>query len=152
MTGVDDRVALRALVDGYAIAVDGRSEDGFRALWTPDACLTIHEAGGAATTTFDGVDQIVGVIRAIARYRQTLHVVGAHVVDIHGDEASGEASCIAHHLVGGDDGGWHDLVMVIRYVDRYVRQPDGSWRFRQRECRKKWTSRLPVEEHWEAGP
>ena len=147
-----DRVALRALVDGYALAVDARSEPRFRALWTDDARLSVHEADGPASTTFDGVDQIAGVIRAIARYRQTLHVVGAHVVDIHGDEATGEASCIAHHLVGAPEGGWHDLVMAIRYVDRYARQPDGSWRFRQRECRKRWTSRWPVEEHWEPAP
>jgi hypothetical protein len=141
-------VALRALADAYAVAVDGRDEPRFRSLWEPGATLTVHDGDGPASSTYDGVDAIAGVIEAIGRYRQTMHTVGAQVVEVRGDDAAGEVTCVAHHLVGGEES-TYDLVMAIRYVDRYHRGADGAWRFRRRECRKRFTARHPVESHWE---
>ena len=46
-----DRLALRALVDAYAVAVDRRDIPGFLAVFTPDATLTTYEPGGRSVTT-----------------------------------------------------------------------------------------------------
>jgi hypothetical protein len=53
----------------------------------------------------------------------TMHVIGNHLADVHGDTATGLTYCIAHHLREDRT----DLVMMVRYVDRYSPGSDGVW-------------------------
>ena len=43
---VEDRVALRELVEAYGMAVDALDVTRFSALWTSDAVLAVHDATG----------------------------------------------------------------------------------------------------------
>ena len=140
-----DRLALRALVEAYAFAVDRRDEAAFRALWTDDAVLTTHVADGPAVTEKRGVDAIAAVTTLIARHEATLHVVANHEVVLDGDDATGEADALAHHLSPGGDGTHVDLEMGIRYRDAYRRGADGTWRFARRRVHKQWTRRVTVQ-------
>ena len=82
------------------------------------------------------------IASAVGRLRQfpvTYHLVGNHTVAIDGDEATGEAYCVAHHLMPHDEGGHVDHVMYIRYLDRY-RRTDVGWRFAERETFVDWTA------------
>ena len=146
---VGDRLALRDLVDAYAMAVDRRDEPAFRALWTPDARLTTHAGDGPPQGDFAGVDAIARVITIIQRYELTFHLVANHVVDPgpgrDGRTATGEAYCIGHHLTPTGDGRHDDYVMGIRYLDRYARDDAGTWRFAAREVRRQWTRHETVD-------
>jgi ketosteroid isomerase-like protein len=136
-----ETVALRRLVDGYARAVDRRDVDAFLALFHPDAVLLVYYAGEAAGPTTEARGhEALGLIpgRLGRRYPQTFHFVGNHLCDVQGDEATGEAYCLAHHLNDGPAGGT-DYVMVIRYQDVYRRDGDGSWKFAQRKVLVDWT-------------
>jgi hypothetical protein len=151
MTELADRVALRELVDAYALAVDRRDEAWFRSLWLPDARLTTHQGDGPPQTDMRGVDAIARVTTIISRFVLTLHLVANHVCRIADDgdpdHATGEAYCIGHHLTPTDDGRHDDLVMGIRYLDRYQRDGTGAWRFARREVRKQWTRHETVDGH-----
>lgn len=142
-----DRWALRELVESYAFAVDRRDAAWFRSLWLPDARLTTHQGDGPARSDRQGVEAIAQVTTLITRYALTLHLVANHVCQVDGDEASGEAYCIAHHLNPSDGGRHDDLVMGIRYLDRYRRDASGTWRFARREVRTQWTRHETVDGH-----
>ena len=141
-----DRLALRALVDAYALAVDRRDIPGFLAVFTPDATLTTYEPGGRQRGVRHGHDELCAVPPALERYERTLHLVSTHHVEPDGDdEAVGVAYCEAHHhrppdpSVGASSAS--DRVMFIRYEDRYARRGPG-WLIRTRGVHVIW-----VEEH-----
>lgn len=144
-----DRLALRELVDAYAFAVDQRDEAWFRSLWLPDARLTVHNGDGPPQSDLQGVEAIATVTTMIQRFALTLHLVANHMgrLDPGGGAATGEAYCIGHHLTPTTDGRHDDLVMGIRYLDRYRRDETGAWRFARREVRKQWTRHQTVDGH-----
>jgi hypothetical protein len=140
---IGDRIVLRGLVEAYARAVDTCDDDLFRSLWTDDARLTIHDGDQPARSVFEGPDAMTALIEALRRrYRMTFHMVGNHHCIIDGDEAEGEAYCLAHHFRNPDDGGMGpgatDVSMGLRYVDVYRRDPAGGWKFSSRAARHLW--------------
>lgn len=129
-----DRHLLRDLVLRYAQAGDRRRFEAFRSLFTADGRVVGYagsEATGAPRFSLEGADAIVAGMRGLTRYGATFHLVGNQLVEIAGDEASGETYCVAHHFGDEADGTVNDLVMYIRYRDRYARE-GGVWRFRER--------------------
>jgi hypothetical protein len=137
VTDADDRLALRLLVDSYAMGCDRRDLDMLTACFADGGTNTVHWLDRDATTMTAPHD-LERIPTGLARYDQTLHVVSNHRVELDGDEATGHVYCIAHHLTGKDD-----FVMHIRYEDRYVRTADG-WRIATRDLRLLWTANLPV--------
>lgn len=137
MTAADDLLALRHLVDTYAIGCDRRDIDLLRACFVEGGTNTVHWLDREPTTMTAPAD-LERIPTGLARYDQTLHFVGNHRVELAGDEATGDVYCLAHHVTGKDD-----FVMHIRYEDRYVRTPDG-WRIATRDLRLLWTANQPV--------
>jgi ketosteroid isomerase-like protein len=144
-----DRTAIRALVDGYAVAVDRRDIPGFLAVFTPDATLATFEPGGRQRGVRHGHDELCAVPPALERYERTLHLVSTHHVDesdVDG-EAVGVAYCEAHHHRPPDPAvgatGDRDRVMYIRYDDRYARRGPG-WLIRAREVHVIWVEERPL--------
>ena len=136
-----ETIALRRLVDGYARAVDRGDAEAFVELFEPDAILQVFhgsEADGPTTESRGrpALGQIPGRLKA--RYSRTFHFVGNHMCEVRGDEATGEAYCLAHHLTENAHGGT-DYVMLIRYHDDYRRRPGDSWKFAHRRLTVDWT-------------
>jgi hypothetical protein len=71
-----------------------------------------------------------------------MHVVSNHRVEVDGDRASGVVYCLAHHNTVCD-GVPHNLVMTIRYHDRYRRTAAG-WRFEHRKIVRFWNELRPL--------
>jgi hypothetical protein len=150
MLPVADRVALRELVDAYAMSVDALDVEWFGSLWTPDAVLAVHDATGE-TRRWQG-DEIAGLVAGVSRYLRTFHFVGNHRTRVEGTVVSGRTYCFAHHLQEGTDesgGRARDRVIAIRYDDRYEHrerdEDDGCWRFARRDVRMLWRTSHDVE-------
>ena len=143
---MSDQEALADLAAEYARCVDRGDPEGVAACFAPDGVLRIVNLaeGGKVLAERTGRDEIV---RAISRmsYDATFHFVGQQQVDIHGDTATGETYCIAHHLTIPDDGTpATDYIMYIRYQNQFVRLDEG-WRFAVRELNIDWTETRQTE-------
>jgi hypothetical protein len=127
--------------------MDDRDEERFALLWTDDAVMEICEAGpGAPPTATLRPKHFHLAFEALGRYGRTLHHVTTHHADV--DAANGEAEgitcCAAHHLDPPDGAAAADLVMHIRYLDRYRRDRD-RWRFARRRIEILFRERVSVE-------
>lgn len=132
-----DRLALRYLVEAYAIGCDTRDADLLRSCFVEGATVTVHWLDRDPTTMRfpDGAEHIA---KSLATYDRTMHVVGNHRAEVAGDTATGLTYCFAHHISGTDD-----HVMAIRYEDTYRRDGDG-WRITERHLRLDWTEAATV--------
>ena len=140
-----DRVALRLLVDTYAHEVDHRRAAAVAALFCADGRLVshFHPRPRAAPVMRRGRADITAALEeGLAVYRSTTHVVGGQVVELHGEQAAGETTCLAHHLYERD-GATRLLVLAVRYEDAYARE-DGGWRFAERQLRLDWRDDRPL--------
>ena len=135
-----DTLALQSLVAAYARHADRREPELVAALFEPDAVLRMVRRGDdGAPAESRGHRHIASAVGRLRQFPVTYHLVGNHTVAIDGDEATGEAYCVAHHLMPHDEGGHVDHVMYIRYLDRY-RRTDVGWRFAERETFVDWTA------------
>jgi hypothetical protein len=141
---IADLLALRALVDRYAQAVDARDGDAFAGLFTPDGVLAVYEGDRAEPVVeYRGHDALRDVMALLRTFSSTFHLMANHLCQTTGEEATGEVYCMAHHLTE-DAGGATDLVMYIRYRDAYARTAAG-WRFARRDVLRQWTEERPAE-------
>jgi SnoaL-like domain len=138
---VEDRVFLRGLVDAYADAVDRRDAVAFPALFVPDGVLRVQTDDGPVEAEYRG-HQLVASFDVLAPFYRTFHHVGgavfAPLTPGDDDRASGRVHCLAHHYERTRNGPV-DLVMMIRYMDSYVRQSDGAWLIGERQVAIQWT-------------
>jgi hypothetical protein len=132
---VADRLAIADLVHAYAQGVDRLDPDAVGELFTEDGTFVAYATPGAAepTSRSEGRPAVTKAIGMARHYRQTAHTIGNHLADVQGDSATGETRCVAYHVLG-DEGAERLLVWHIRYLDAFVRGPDG-WRFRERVLR-----------------
>jgi ketosteroid isomerase-like protein len=133
-----------SLLAAYAAAVDRRDLEALRALFLPDATLTVRRGGGEPDV-HRGYEGLADVIEMLGQFEATLHEPsGLVVVWDGGDEASGESVCVAHHVTRGEGHEGSDLILRGRYFDRFARDGSGPWRFAARELRVLWTEKRPV--------
>ena len=144
MSEFDDRLALRELVERYALGVDRRAAADVAALFEPEGVLAVPVVPNGLDPTVErrGRAAIEEALGALDRYVATFHAVVGHVVELDRDTATGTTSCVAHHVTGGGDGS-HDTVWMMRYRDDYRRQTDG-WRFSRRALTVDWIEERPV--------
>jgi hypothetical protein len=143
---VTDRLALRALVDEYALALDERDRDRFAGLFTATGVLAVIEPGDAEPSlVYTGTEELLDVIDLLAPFATTFHVMANHTARLDGATATAKTYCLAHHLAEeeGEEGG-RDTLMLIRYDDELRRTADG-WRFARRDVRRQWTEHHAAE-------
>jgi hypothetical protein len=125
----------------YAQSVDRRDAEALAGLFV--------EGGGIHGSGYEsrGRDALLRIPPMLSkRYVATFHSVQNHLIELAGDEATGEVYALSHHLQRKDDNTLTDFVMVMRYRDRYLHQADG-WRFAEREISIDWTETRPAELH-----
>jgi hypothetical protein len=144
----DDSLALRALVERYALAVDERRVADISMLFTTDGVLAVPRPPASMEPTAERVGRaaIEEAMASLHRYVATTHAIVGHVVD--GDPpsasaATGTTTCIAHHVRQSDDGSLTNIVWGLHYRDTYV-VDDGTWRFARRALSVDWIEERPV--------
>jgi hypothetical protein len=94
------------------------------------------------------------VLANLPHFAATMHFLGNTRIELAGDAAWSETYCVAHHLFRPDDpDGERDLVLGLRYFDRFERraaQPGGEWRWKiaLRRCVFDWSYTVPIAEKW----
>ena len=134
-TLADERAVIN-LASRYCWALDSKNFEELHNVFTPDAFAVL---GG---TECDGIDAIIKRISsALTRLDASHHLVGSHIVEVDGDQASHRCYLQAQHVLKGTEGG--DLWLVAgTYEDQLIRTPDG-WRIKQRILSRVWTEGNP---------
>jgi hypothetical protein len=136
---VSDRLALRDLVQQYAMGADNRSPELFGGAFTDDAKL--HTGRGVV----EGSAAIAALAPKLGRYKSTMHLIGNHYVDFADDDhATGETYCMAHHVYEAD-GVDRVYIMAIRYTDTYLRTKAG-WKMSARTLNLQWDEDRPLRD------
>jgi hypothetical protein len=134
-----DRLAIRELIDAYAHCADQRDARGQMALFTEDATFHVFMDSRSPEPTYvlHGREALYPVFADLNQYQATTHFNGQSAIRLHGERATGESYCIAHHLtVKGEK---RTLMLAsIRYLDQFVKL-DGAWLFAERRLMVDWT-------------
>jgi ketosteroid isomerase-like protein len=143
-----DHCELKDLVDAYATAIDERDRALLVSIFTPDAHLFVQEDGREEVlVAYDGSDQIERLMDLLDGYGPTMHLMSNHRIQVDGARATGVVYCLAHHLIEQDDGSKRNLVMAIRYFDRYARlDAAGAWKIAERKIVRYWDELRPIVE------
>ena len=137
-----DHAAIRELVDAWAHCADRRLARRQAELFTSDGTVVVYAGDPTSSEPAQrvtGHDELAAAFRVLDGYDVTSHVNGQSTVILDGDRASGESYCLAHH-VWVEDGQRMLMVMSIRYLDSWVRTPDG-WRFAERTLVTDWVDK-----------
>ncbi len=130
---------IRELALLYCRGVDRKDPGLLRTLYTADATDTHGD-------TFDGpADEYVKFLEQAFPYiRYSGHHVCNHLISVNGDEAEGEIYALAYHVIPDGKEGWVEDFMCVRYLDHYLRENDGHWRFAKRVVTYDMRNRRPI--------
>ena len=128
--------------------MDRCAEALLRSVYHPDA----HDDHGAYRGDLEGFVEFVKT-EVQARFRSTMHKLGNSFIELDGDVAHCETLAIGHHVRAEDGVDVDDLVLGIRYLDRFERR-HGEWRIANRQLVFEWQRldrRSPLDETWTPG-
>jgi ketosteroid isomerase-like protein len=134
-----DRLAIRELVEAYAHSADRRDATGQMALFTPDIHFVVYmnAKDSMPSQELHSREELAPVFADLNKYDATTHFVGQSTIfTLTSDRATGEAYCLAHHVMAGD-GKRRLMVTSLRYLDTFV-QIDRSWLFAERRLYVDW--------------
>jgi len=139
-----DVIELNQLAYRYAKAVDSCDVELFQAAFHPEGRLrSYHPDTEEPFADLTGHEQLAAIPDTMrGMFRHTTHMMMNHLVEIDGDEATGEVLCTARHL-SVDSEEPTSLNVIIRYVDRYERR-NGAWKIADRKIRFLWSERHAV--------
>jgi len=134
----EDRLAIRELVDSYAYCADTRDAQGQMDLFTEDTNFEVYydPKSGTPSQVVSSKADLFPVFDNLNSYNATMHFNGQSTVKLNGENATGTAYCMAHHLTL-DNGKQKFMVAAIRYEDKFVKQ-DGKWLFAERKLLVDW--------------
>ena len=92
-----------------------------------------------------GVEFARWVCDVLPHFEATTHFIQSPYIRLDSDVAQTDTYCIAHHISRPDDQGHQsDLVLSLRYVDRFERR-SGVWLIAKRVCAFDWTYTVPFD-------
>jgi hypothetical protein len=139
---LEDRAALKALVDRSSNLADTRDIDKQVLLFTEDARVNAY-SDGKLTTALQGRQHIGDAfLRFLSQFETVYHLNGQQTVEIAGDGARGTAYCLVV-LIGHEDGRRVRTTMGVTYHDTYLRH-DGAWLIATRISNFAWSRREVV--------
>lgn len=139
---LEDRAALKALVDTFSILADRKDVPRQVLLFTEDATVE-SRTGGRPRAALRGRQQIGDAFaRFLANFATVYHMNGQQAVTVTGDRATGTSYSLVV-LVGQGSGRTVRQTMGVVYDDEYVRR-EGRWLIAKRTSHFTWTDRADV--------
>ena len=122
---VDDTHAIRRLKHEYCFAIDAGNYEEWAALFTENGRF-IRDDG----STYEGADELYEFANELfdAAFDRVAHLVTNPVIDVDGDEATGQWYLFLLFQDSDDNVGWRQA----KYNDQY-RKVDGAWRIVESE-------------------
>jgi len=136
---LEDRIAIRELIDQYAYCADTRDAQGQMALFTEDTRFIVFMDAKSSepTQVINKSADLFPVFDNLNTYRATMHFNGqSTVLQLNDDTAKGITYCIAHHQTIRDEV-QKLMIANIRYHDSFVKQ-NGKWLFAERRLLVDW--------------
>jgi SnoaL-like domain len=135
---LEDRIAIRELIDTYPICADTRNIQGHMALFTEDTNFEVYmdEKIPTPTQVVTGRKNLFPVFNDLNQYVSTMHFNGQSIIKVDGDRATATTYCRAYHLKL-PDGVQTLMIAGIRYYDTIVKQDD-AWLFAERKLKVCW--------------
>ena len=135
---LEDRIAIRELIDQYAYCADTRDAETQMSLFTADTNFEVFMDSKSSTPTqvINNRQDLFPVFDNLNTYLATMHFNGQSTVNLKGDRASGITYCRAYHL-NVQDGVQKFMIAGIRYYDIMVKQ-DSKWLFAERKLKVSW--------------
>ena len=134
-----DRLAIRELVEAYAHCADRRDAKGQMALFTTDTHFVVYmdAKNPKPSQELQSREALAPVFADLNQYAATMHFVGQSTIfTLERNRATGEAYCIAHHLmVEGERR--RMMVAYLRYLDTLAKA-NGTWLFAERLLYVDW--------------
>jgi SnoaL-like domain len=135
---LEDRIAIRELIDAYPICADTRNIQGHMALFTEDTNFEVYmdEKIPTPTQVVTGRKNLFPVFNDLNQYVSTMHFNGQSIIKVNGDRATATTYCRAYHLKL-PDGVQKLMIAGIRYYDTIVKE-NGAWLFAERKLKVCW--------------
>jgi len=122
-----DRLAIHDLVNRYAAGVDRRDFDLVASCFTPDV-----EVIGWGGRDLADRDDLLELIRGVAAFDMTMHMMGNQRIEVHADAAWVVTRARLAHRLRRPDSSMYELnVEDARYTERLARR-EGRWVITQR--------------------
>lgn len=139
-----DKAEIRDLLYLYCRAIDRADSDLLASIFTPEARCDYGLFSGT-----------ISEFRAFARsfvdaIGPTHHNITNSLIQLSGDKAVGESYGIAVHGDVSEAHGPVDLIVFVRYNDRFERR-EGKWKIAHREVVYDWNQHIPRTADWD-GP
>jgi hypothetical protein len=140
---MQDKLALKELVDIFSILADQKEIDKQVLLFTEDATVESF-MNGKSTGLLKGRKQLAEVFAGfLKQFDVVYHINGQQSVTINGDKASGTSYCLVT-LIGNENGKKMKNTMGVIYHDNYVKQ-NGKWLIAKRESNFTWTEKTELK-------
>ena len=135
---LEDRIAIRELIDQYAHCADTRDAQGQMALFTADTNFEVFmdSKSAAPTQVINNRQDLFPIFDNLNTYLATMHFNGQSTIKLNEDRANCVTYCRAYHL-NIQDGVQKLMIAGIRYYDIIVKQDD-KWLFEERKLKVSW--------------
>ncbi len=142
MNLIEDKIALRELIDLYAIYGDKREMKKQAALFSENAIVELY-FNGTLNSTLKGLLEIEQTFTAFLKtFESAYHFNGQHVVSINNDTASGIAYCLVT-LINIENDIKIKTTIGIHYEDEYVKL-NGEWFISKRKSMFNWQDKNEI--------
>lgn len=139
---MEDRMALKNLVDRYATESDKNNQDYYREIFRPDIKLKVY-FGETLSMDINNVDDMIAQYKAFGTAKASFHQNGQQVVDFI-DEAHATGTCYAIATLVTEEEGKNKLTLhAVRYYDKYIKV-EGRWWIAEREQHFVYSSVPPL--------
>jgi hypothetical protein len=139
---IEDRIALKNLVDTFSILADTKEVEKQTLLFTDDAIVE-SVSNGQPATPLKGRKQIGDTFSGFLNLFETVyHTNGQQTLTLNGDRATGVSYCLVV-LIGIENGKKIKTTMGVHYNDKYIKQGD-RWYISKRKSTFAWTDRQPL--------
>lgn len=137
---MEDRIALKNLVDTFSILSDVKDAEAQSLLFTEDAVVQTYR-GDDLVLELKGRKQIAEVFGNFLHSQEAMyHLNGQQTLTFNGDTAKGVAYCQATY-VGMVEGKKMITMNGVYYHDTYLQDENGKWLISDRKSRFEWTDR-----------
>jgi ketosteroid isomerase-like protein len=139
---LEDKAALKNLVDVFSVLADKKDVQAQTLLFTEDATVD-SISDGRPGSSFKGRKQIGDAFGAyLANFDTVYHINGQQTVEVAGDKATGTAYCLVV-LIGKENGKTIRNTSGVIYNDEYVRRGK-TWLIAKRVSNFTWRDRAEV--------